>query len=75
MLKRAIFFFGAAFLAVAVACQSAGSDVKVTGTGRTNQPVVGAYPTPTPEWWTPSPTAPPTPEPPRVLPSPTPSLG
>jgi hypothetical protein len=57
-----------AFLA---ACESSGG-VTVTGTGRTNQPVVGVYPDPTPEWYTPRPTPQPTLPPPGTLPTPAP---
>jgi len=61
----------AAVVSVA-ACKSSGG-VTVTGTGRTNQPVLQPYPTPTPEWYTPRPTAPPALPPLGTLPSPTPS--
>ncbi len=57
---------------VLVACESSGG-VTVTGTGRTNQPVAGDYPPPTPEWSTPRPTPQPTLPPPGTLPTPTPS--
>jgi hypothetical protein len=62
----------AAIVATA-ACGSSGGPVTVTGTGRTNQPVVGDYPAPTPEWTTPRPTPQPTLPPPGTMPSPTPS--
>src|SRR5207247_9055719 len=63
-----------AVLGLIAGCGSAGGPVTVSGTGGTNQPVTGVYPSPTPEWWTPRPTPSPTPGPPNVLPSPTPSL-
>jgi hypothetical protein len=61
-----------AAVALVGGCESS-AGVTVTGTGRTNQPVVGDYPQPTPEWTTPRPTPQPTLPPPGTLPTPTPS--